>query len=202
MAVRGTDKDGNAGHANATWKIVAPPDTTPPTVSITSGPTDAGTSTSASFEFTADEAGASFSCSLDGAAFVACGSPAAYDGLAVGNHDLVVKATDLAGNSGTASRAWTITAPLLPDLLISSLRNNGVTIRNAGTAAAGPTIVVVSGVGTYSIAGIAPGQVVSFSWACKAATLTATVDPSNLVAESNEANNSVTRATRCLGFGA
>ena len=76
-----------------------------------------------------------------------------------------------------------------------------MTVRNAGTAAAGPTIVVVSGIGTFTVAALAPGQSVSFSWPCKAGTVVAVVDPSNTVAESNESNNKTTPITSCLGFG-
>jgi hypothetical protein len=170
-------------------------------VLITSGPTGETTAGAATFEFTSDEAGSSFSCSLDGAAFVDCASPVTREGLAVGNHELVVRATDAAGNSGNAARAWTVVAPL-PDLLVSSLRNNGITIKNVGVGSSGPAIVVVSGVGTYSIAGLGPGQSVSFSWPCKAGSLTATVDPANRVAESNESNNVTVKTTSCLGFGA
>ena len=201
LAVRGTDKAGNAGQAHASWKVVLPPDTTPPTVSITSGPAATTIATSAAFTFTADEAGVSFTCSLDNAPSAACVSPAAYDGLAIGSHTFSVRATDAAGNAGSASQAWEITAPPLPDLLVSSLRNNGLTVKNAGTAASGATIVVVRGVGTFSIAALAPGQSFSLSWPCTAGTLTAIVDPSNTVAESNEGNNVTTRVTNCLGFG-
>ena len=77
-----------------------------------------------------------------------------------------------------------------------------MTIKNDGAGSSGPTIVVVSGVGTYSIPSIGPGQSVAFNWPCKAGTLTATVDPSNRVTESNESNNVTVRRTTCLGFGA
>ena len=90
----------------------------------------------------------------------------------------MVKATDAAGNAGSASRSWTIAA-LLPDLLVSSLRNNGITIKNDGAGTSGPTIVVVSGVGTYSLPSIGPGQSVDTSTGpARQETLTATVNPS------------------------
>ncbi len=77
-----------------------------------------------------------------------------------------------------------------------------MTIKNVAAGSSGPTIVLVSGVGTYSIPSIGPGQSVAFNWPCKAGTLTATVDPSNRVTESNESNNVTVRRTTCLGFGA
>ena len=46
----------------------------------------------ASFDFTSDQTGASFECSLDGAAFAACASPVSYDGLDSGEHTFKVRA--------------------------------------------------------------------------------------------------------------
>src|SRR5204862_1839812 len=61
-----------------------------------------------SFSFSS-EAGASFQCALDGAAFAACSSPNSYTGVADGSHTFQVKATDAAGNTGAAaSYTWTI----------------------------------------------------------------------------------------------
>jgi hypothetical protein len=71
--------------------------------------------TQASFEFTADEAGASFACSLDDAAFAPCTSPASHSGLAEGAHTFKVSATDQAGNTDTtpAVHSWEIVASIL-----------------------------------------------------------------------------------------
>jgi hypothetical protein len=57
-----------------------------------------------------DEAGASFACSLDGAAFAACTSPQLYNGLAEGPHTFAVRATDPTGNTDPtpATGAWTV----------------------------------------------------------------------------------------------
>ena len=200
-SVRGKDTAGNTGSAMASWKVVAPPDTAAPTVSFTSAPTDGGTDTSASFAFSGSEPELTFTCSLDGAAFAACTSPAAYNGLALGKHAFVVRGVDPAGNVGEATHSWTIIAPSLSDLVVSALWNRGVTVKNVGNAASGPTILVVSGAGTFTIPGLAPGQSVSFPWTCKKGTLVATVDPGKQVVESDETNNSLTKVTSCLGFG-
>ena len=95
--VRQTDTAGNTGvAASYTWTI----DTTAPGApSITLGPTGLINQTSASFSFTG-EAGASFQCALDGAAFAACTSPKAYSGLADGAHAFQVRQIDTAGNTG------------------------------------------------------------------------------------------------------
>src|SRR5207248_1558991 len=65
-------------------------------------------SASPSFSFSS-EAGASFQCALDGAAFAACSSPKSYTAVVDGAHTFQVKATDTAGNTGTAaSYTWTV----------------------------------------------------------------------------------------------
>lgn len=96
-----------------------PPDTTPPQTTITSGPSGSDTSTSATFEFTADEPGSTFACSLDGGSFTLCTSPRTYSDLTLGDHHFEVRATDQAGNPDAtpAARDWTVvsgpTAPLV-----------------------------------------------------------------------------------------
>ncbi len=84
-------------------------DTTPPTTTFLKGPPNPTVSTRATFVFRANEAGVTFSCSLDGAAFRFCSNPATFGGLAPGLHRLSVRATDLEGNTGkSVSRTWTI----------------------------------------------------------------------------------------------
>ena len=64
---------------------------------------------SATFTFTSNKAGSSFSCSLDAGAFVPCSSPYTVNGLETGGHQLQVKATDPIGKQGPpASRNWSI----------------------------------------------------------------------------------------------
>jgi hypothetical protein len=86
-------------------------DTTPPETTITSQPSETPASTSATFDFTANEP-ASFECSLDDAPFAACTSPAFYSGLADGSHTFQVQATDAAGNADPtpAEQTWTVQA--------------------------------------------------------------------------------------------
>src|SRR5207248_3840897 len=95
--VKATDTAGNTGTAvSYTWTI----DTVAPTASITASPTNPSNSSAPSFSFSS-EAGATFQCALDGAAFASCSSPKSYTGVADGSHTFQVKATDTAGNTGT-----------------------------------------------------------------------------------------------------
>jgi hypothetical protein len=106
--VRATDSAGNtdASPASYTWTV----DTTTPNTTITAQPANPTNQTSASFSFTSTEAGSSFECRLDGAAFAACTSPRSYTGLTDGAHTFEVRATDPAGNTDASptSYAWTV----------------------------------------------------------------------------------------------
>ena len=64
----------------------------PPTTTIT-GPAATTESTSAEFTFSADHAGATFLCSLDGAPLRRATSPVSYSDLTEGNHTFEVQAT-------------------------------------------------------------------------------------------------------------
>src|SRR5438270_384454 len=65
----------------------------PPQPRITSGPSGATASRSATFTYSNSQAGVSFQCSVDGAAFASCPpSGAGYSGLADGSHTFQVAA--------------------------------------------------------------------------------------------------------------
>jgi hypothetical protein len=109
FTVTATDTIGNADGTPAarTWSV----DTTAPETSISSAPAARVRSRVAVLAF-ASEAGATFRCSLDGAAAAACSSPATYPGLKDGRHTFTVFAVDAAGNADAspASRAWAVDA--------------------------------------------------------------------------------------------
>ncbi|HET9516657.1 MAG TPA: hypothetical protein VFO77_02900, partial [Actinoplanes sp.] len=116
FSVRATDGSGNTDASPATRTFtVAVPDTTPPDTTITSGPANGSTVTTANvtFGFTATEAGSTFQCKLDGAAYGSCASPKAYTGLANGSHTFSVRATDGSGNTDAspATRTFTVAVP-------------------------------------------------------------------------------------------
>jgi hypothetical protein len=103
FTIRSTDAAGNAGEASYAWRL----ETKLAVVTLIARPRNPSTSTSARFEF-ASRPGATFECSLDGGAFLACTSPKDYAGLAQGAHTLALRARDAAGTGPATTYAWTI----------------------------------------------------------------------------------------------
>jgi hypothetical protein len=117
---RATDKAGNTtpagSQASATFTIDSVP---PPAPAITSSPASPTNQTAANFSFGDSEAGVSFQCKLDTAAYAACATPKTYTGLAAGSHTFSVQAKDAAGNLSTpTSFTWTVdlTPPPAPSI--------------------------------------------------------------------------------------
>ncbi len=158
FGVRAIDAAGNQDGSPAlrSWTI----DTVDPETTIHTGPTGTVASTSATFQFSSNEGGATFECSLDGGAFATCSSPREYNGLAQGPHTFEVRAIDQAGNvdKTPASRSWTVNtnvtisgnvkqAPGMTNL-------SGVTVTLSGCANAA---TATDGAGNYSFAGTYAG---------------------------------------------
>jgi DNA-binding beta-propeller fold protein YncE len=104
--VKAIDPAGNTQttSTNYTWMI----DTTPPNVSIDSGPSGWVQSTDATFKFSSTDGAATFDCKLDGGSYAPCTSPTGYTGLVAGQHSFYVTATDAIGNtSAPAHHTWT-----------------------------------------------------------------------------------------------
>ncbi|MBU6364236.1 MAG: M4 family metallopeptidase [Acidobacteria bacterium] len=89
-------------------------DVVAPETTITVKPAAYIRAQSAAFSFTADEAGSTFQCSIDGAAFTTCTSPKSYTGLTVGTHQFLVRARDAAGNVDSTPATWDFTVDLTP----------------------------------------------------------------------------------------
>jgi hypothetical protein len=94
-----------------TWKI----DTVAPAAKLdtNSGPGQGALQAvnTETFNFDANEPGATFECRLDDAAFAACTSGIVVDRLTAGAHHFDVRAIDLAGNVGAnVSRNWSVAA--------------------------------------------------------------------------------------------
>ena len=95
-------------------------DTTPPDTTITAGPSGPTNDSTPTFSFTS-EAGATFECRVDAAAFASCSSPFTTGALSDGAHTFEVRAKDGVGNTDAspASRAFTVdTTP--PDTTITA----------------------------------------------------------------------------------
>jgi hypothetical protein len=122
-------------------------DTTPPVTKFVKTPPSSTRNPSATFVFRANEAGASFSCSLDGETFRFCRSPATFVGLAPGPHRLSVRATDLEGNTGNpVSRTWTISGTGgVRDRFRQILARNATNVRLEADAAGRALVTYRSG---------------------------------------------------------
>lgn len=112
ITARATDSSGNVDATPATLTFTV--DTQPPAVSILTGPSGATSDTAASFTFSS-EAGATVTCEITGEVAGACSGPGSqdYPVLPEGGYTFKVVATDGAGNSTEATRAFTVdtTAP-------------------------------------------------------------------------------------------
>ncbi len=112
-----------------------------PETTIDSNPADPTASTSADFDFSADEPGSTFECRIDGGAWGACTRPASYTSLTDGSHIFDVRATDVAGNTdgSPASYTWLVdtTAPSSTTTFPAAAGSYTNAEWDAGCAAAG-----------------------------------------------------------------
>jgi hypothetical protein len=116
FSVKATDASNNTDLTPASygWTVQGGGDITPPVTTITAGPANLSktTSTSATFEFTSDEAGSTYECRLDGGTWEPCTSPKEYTNLSLLGHTFEVYAIDLAGNPDPTpeKRIWKVIA--------------------------------------------------------------------------------------------
>ncbi|RPJ33463.1 MAG: hypothetical protein EHM35_10520, partial [Planctomycetaceae bacterium] len=108
-----------------------------PETTILSGPAATTTATSATFTFSANEASVLFECALDGAAFAECFTPHGVASLSFGEHTLLVRATDNAGNveQTPASYTWMVQAP--PETTINAIASGSGVISFIGNGVGG-----------------------------------------------------------------
>jgi hypothetical protein len=117
FAVRACDAAGTCDPSPAlsTWTI----DITAPDSVITSAPPAVTNVQSATFAFTATEAG-TFNCRIDGAVWSVCTAPVSYAGLAAGSHTFAVRACDVVGNCDpTPAMATWVIDTIAPDTIIT-----------------------------------------------------------------------------------
>jgi hypothetical protein len=81
-----------------------------PTATIETKPSRSSNLASASFTYSSNEQGATFECKLDYSDYVSCPADGkSFSGLSDGSHTFLVRASDAAGNTGSAgSYTWTI----------------------------------------------------------------------------------------------
>ncbi|MDQ3299209.1 MAG: LamG domain-containing protein [Myxococcota bacterium] len=132
FAVRAHDRAGNVDSSPAihAWTV----DTSTPDTQIVSGPSGSASSTTATFTFLSPDAGggATFQCSLDTGAFVACTSPQSFTNLVEGEHTFAVRVRDAVGNFDPtpATRTWTVDLSA-PETTIDSGPSGTVRIASA-----------------------------------------------------------------------
>lgn len=102
--VRVTDALGNQATVSRTFSI----DTTPPTLSITGGPSGPTNTNPPAFSFNAGADATTVQCRVDGNAFVACTSPWSPASLTQGEHTFEVRVADSLGNQDNATRTFSI----------------------------------------------------------------------------------------------
>ena len=106
--VRATDTAGNVDPTPASRSITV--DTAAPQTTIDSGPSGLTGDATPTFAFSADQAGSTFECRVDGGAWGSCTSAHTTASLVDGSHTFEVRATDPAGNvdATPASRSITV----------------------------------------------------------------------------------------------
>jgi large repetitive protein len=132
FAVRARDRAGNvdASPAIHAWLV----DTSTPDTTILSAPAEHVASTEATFTFLSPDAGpgATFECSLDGGAFVACTSPHTITGLSEGVHTFRVRVRDAGGNLDPtpATKSWRVDLTP-PDTILTGGPSGTVNVASA-----------------------------------------------------------------------
>jgi N-acetylglucosamine-6-sulfatase len=105
LSITATDELGNAATTKLTWQV----DRTPPTVAISSKPSNPSTSTTPTFSFSGAGA-AMYLCTLDAWTSTPCKATQSMGTLTPGTHTLTVRSLDKPGNlSAPVSYTWTIT---------------------------------------------------------------------------------------------
>ncbi len=119
IEARAIDPAGNVDPTPASRALVI--DTAAPETRIDAGASGLSRAAVQTFVFSSSEAGSSFECSVDGAAFAACAAPFSTAALADGGHVFAVRAIDRAGNADptAAARAFAVDT-IAPETAIGS----------------------------------------------------------------------------------
>lgn len=207
FGVRARSSNGTtSASATYTWTIGVGP----ATPSITSQPASSTGDTNATFSFSDSDQTATFQCSLDGAAFTTCTSPASYSALALGSHTFSVVGVDTGGTSPAASYSWTVVVPPAPTIssgppssstsasatFVFDDASTGVTFlcsidSSAPAACSSPTSYGSLGAGghTFQVVAVSgtgtQSQPTTYSWSVEVAPPTITSSPSSTSSDSS-----------------
>ncbi len=148
FAARAVDAAGNTDNVGASVTVtVLPAILTSITSATANGNTNVAVQT---INFTSNHVNASFTCSLDGAAYTSCTSPVTYNSLAEGGHFFTVKATDQWGttdNTG-ATHVWTKDTIAPATSLVTTQNNHNTFTFSLSSNEAGTFVCSIDG-GAY-----------------------------------------------------
>jgi hypothetical protein len=151
VSVKQVDTAGNVGTltGTASWTV----DTSVPAAPAADEPQDTTTGTATEVAFTTTP-GMTAECSLDGAAWEACASPATVAGLAAGRHEMRVRMVNSAGTAGAERTvAWEVraAAPASPTPAATTTTKATTSTTTATPAPAARTLVPVRCVSRRSV---------------------------------------------------
>jgi P pilus assembly chaperone PapD len=181
FSARATDAAGNTDQSPAeyTWMV----DTVAPDTSIDSNPDALTNSTSASFDFSSNEAGSTFECKLDSGSYATCNSPKSYSSLGGGSHTFSVRVTDAAGNTDQSPAEYTWTVQTIVDTVAPTVINATPAHQTTGVApSTNVTATFSEDMNPFSISGqtfklFGAGSPVSAQVTYDQASRTATLNP-------------------------
>jgi subtilisin-like proprotein convertase family protein len=138
------------------------PDVNAPDTQIQAAPPSLAGSRTASFEFTATNAGTQFQCRLDGGDFSPCTSPQQFGNLPEGTHTFEVRAFDSKGNvdGSPAVYTWTIDVTA-PAPRIATASGSAPSVHGSGGTASGDEATVTVDLFSGSAASGSPVQSVA-----------------------------------------
>src|SRR5207237_642134 len=139
----------------------AGPTSTAPETTLTGHPSDLETTGAATFSFSSPDAGSTFECALDSAAFTACTSPKSYSGLADTVHTFQVRAIAASTPDATPARwVWSIDS-VSPPAGSALDQHNGVSRNNTGDTVGGGSGIQLAQVFTAGTTGALKGVAAS-----------------------------------------
>ena len=180
FSVFAVDSAGNPDPTPATYSWTV--DITPPAATILSGPRLRTNVRVPVFTFSSNEAGSTFRCSIDGAAFASCTSPFTGPTQAEATHNFRVVATDPANNPQPNPTSYTWVVDLTPpDTVIDGFPPN-------------PSNDVVPSL-TFVAAGLAAGELATFRCSLDGAVAVPCTPPYSVSVPSNATHTLAVTAT-------